>query len=688
MISAQEFDIVNKTFELATSGQLEAAEASARDFLATPNISSQGRIHGLNTLAYVLYQKDNLPGALDAYKLLLEQNGVDQKTRRQTNYTMAQLYVVQEDYDNGLKYLTSYMDSVTPTAGNYVFLAQTYYGLERYTDMVAPLESAMALANESGTEIKKDWWTLLSFAGRKSQDSELIARADDALIDGWPSEKLVGAAVLSQLNLGDTQRMSAAMQRYAERYPDGEMVTPLQVATLSGDPESVHKLVKSGADINALGEINRTPLHLAANFGLASMVELLLSLGADTGAHNSNGASALWFAAEHGDPAIFEMIWKAGGDITYKPSETSVMQLMAVAGETETVSAILDAEPDLVDSQGDRALSLAASKGQSAVTRLLIERGASPDYRREDGPTTLQRAIVSGDLETVVAVLEAGVDPNETYDDRLSSLSIAAGRGHINILRALINAGADVEAVNSVGRNSLFIAAQNGHHEIIEVLRGKGVATDAVDTFGTSPLMAAAIDNHWQSISLLIDAEADVNREYSSGTTVLAVAAGAGKSDIMKALLDAGADPNGGKDRQTPMHLAIANNQAAAVTQLVAAGADTLGEAYKSSNALFYAAVAEYPDVVEALIDSGAVALEPVVFLEGWRTRDVTKLLKSNGFKRVGRGNVERWSSGGQDDVSVVELRKQKATYSIADIVRMVTASGIDMSVWIKAGRP
>lgn len=685
-VSAQEFEIIEKTHELLESGRLDAAEASARDFLETPNIGSESRHHVLNTLAFILYKKDDTAGALETYEKLLDQNGLDRKMRQQTTYTMAQLHVVREEHEDALKYLTAYMETVTPTAANYVLQAQIYYAMDRYADMIEPLDKAMELARESGTEIKQDWWTLLLFAGQKTKDAALIARANDAIIAGWPSEEQAGKAILSQLNLGDADLMSNAMQRYADRYPDGDRVTPLQVAVMASDADSVSQLIAAGANIDAMGEINRTPLHLAADFGLTSMVELLLSLGADTGSVNSNGESALWFAALRGDAAIFRMIWQAGGDVTYKLGETSVLQLMVAAGVAEIVNEILDANPSLIESEGDLALSLAASKGHPAVVRLLTERGASLDYRLEDGPTTLQEAVLSGDLETVLAILEAGARPDEAYDGRHSPLAIAALYGHIDIAQALIDVGADVDATNSVNRGALFEAAQKGHDDIVKILLDNGAAADALDTYGTSPLVAAASGHAWQSVSLLVGAGADFDRQYDNGVSIFSAAAGAGEDELVAMLLDAGADPNGGNEDQTALAHAIANNRPTTVKLLVAAGAETLGKDNKSSNALTAAVINEHPDVIDALIESGAVALEPAVFLEGWQTRDVAKLLKRNGFKRVGRGDVERWSWGKGDDAVSVDVRKQKDPYSIADVVRMVKESEIDLAKWLIAG--
>jgi len=63
-------------------------------------------------------------------------------------------------------------------------------------------------------------------------------------------------------------------------------LTPLAWATISGQPEAVELLLRSGADPNARFRGNDTALHSAAFFGRIECVALLLNAGADASARN------------------------------------------------------------------------------------------------------------------------------------------------------------------------------------------------------------------------------------------------------------------------------------------------------------------------------------------------------------------------------------------------------------------
>ena len=69
---------------------------------------------------------------------------------------------------------------------------------------------------------------------------------------------------------------------------DNEGRTPLHLAALKGDSETVKVLISAGADIHALNEEGATPLHLAAESGHSEVVRILIEAGADGSARVSN----------------------------------------------------------------------------------------------------------------------------------------------------------------------------------------------------------------------------------------------------------------------------------------------------------------------------------------------------------------------------------------------------------------
>lgn len=65
--------------------------------------------------------------------------------------------------------------------------------------------------------------------------------------------------------------------------------TPLHVAAIRGDAESVSLLIRAGANVNAHGEMGFTPLHEAVLHGHCNVASRLLGLGASTSSVNDDG---------------------------------------------------------------------------------------------------------------------------------------------------------------------------------------------------------------------------------------------------------------------------------------------------------------------------------------------------------------------------------------------------------------
>jgi uncharacterized protein len=71
--------------------------------------------------------------------------------------------------------------------------------------------------------------------------------------------------------------------------------TPLCMAIMKGDTETVKKFIEYGADVNELSN-GLTPLMLAARFNKVEIISLLISKGADVKAKDEKGFTALKYA--------------------------------------------------------------------------------------------------------------------------------------------------------------------------------------------------------------------------------------------------------------------------------------------------------------------------------------------------------------------------------------------------------
>ena len=91
--------------------------------------------------------------------------------------------------------------------------------------------------------------------------------------------------------------------------------TPLMMAALKAEVDSVTALVAHGAAVNKDGW---SPLHYAATGGSAAIVKLLLSKGAALEARSPNGTTPLMMAARYGNEEAVDALLAAGADRTAK----------------------------------------------------------------------------------------------------------------------------------------------------------------------------------------------------------------------------------------------------------------------------------------------------------------------------------------------------------------------------------
>jgi hypothetical protein len=89
---------------------------------------------------------------------------------------------------------------------------------------------------------------------------------------------------------------------------DGD--TPLHFACVWGDIEAAEILLKSGADPNAVGDLNCTPLYNAVSFGHVRCAKLLLDAGASADSSNELDSTPRERALALGNPRMIALFSK------------------------------------------------------------------------------------------------------------------------------------------------------------------------------------------------------------------------------------------------------------------------------------------------------------------------------------------------------------------------------------------
>ncbi|KAK1809429.1 hypothetical protein LTR12_016209 [Friedmanniomyces endolithicus] len=150
----------------------------------------------------------------------------------------------------------------------------------------------------------------------------------------------------------------------------GELLAaPMRTAASSGDVQTVRRMLEAGVDVNRVAEDGGTALQIAAFRGQEAVVDLLLQWKADP-----NLSTPLMSAVGSGvSPKIAAKLIQAGAVAT-----PEALWRAASRGDTAAAKTLLEAGVDVnsVAEDGGAALSCAVQHGHADIVRLLIERGA------------------------------------------------------------------------------------------------------------------------------------------------------------------------------------------------------------------------------------------------------------------------------------------------------------------------
>jgi ankyrin repeat protein len=123
-------------------------------------------------------------------------------------------------------------------------------------------------------------------------------------------------------------------------------------------------------------------------------------------------------------------------------------------------------------SEQDKALVVAAGKGDLVEMRRLIDRGANVNTVALDDWTPLTRAADRGGVEAVRLLIASGGDVNKPSGD-LSPLFFAADGGHLAVVRLLLENGARLNLPEAGRQRFLQDVASHHDPELVKLMAGQ-----------------------------------------------------------------------------------------------------------------------------------------------------------------------------------------------------------------------
>lgn len=207
-----------------------------------------------------------------------------------------------------------------------------------------------------------------------------------------------------QLDFNDVRKRA---DYYSRTYSEAELIDQLVKSSMSGDKQTVIKLLHSGRKANSANRFGETPLMGAIFNGHNDIVEVLLAEGANPNAVDLKGNTPLHVAvARQNFPAVQYLI-RSGANID--PRNRSY--------DTPLLIATLNNSFDMVD--------------------MLVREGADVNKGNGDGLTPLHIAAYNNNIEIVKYLLYVGANANMVTKEGLKPYDLAYGR-NVDIARLLL----------------------------------------------------------------------------------------------------------------------------------------------------------------------------------------------------------------------------------------------------------
>ena len=247
-VSKAVFDTITKAQELVDAEDYPGALKILNGLYDPDKLTEYEQANVLNYIGFVYYNMDDVTNAIKTYERMVAIPTLEPQLKKATMYTLAQLHTMQENYARALTTLDQwFLMEPNPAPEPFILKAQNLYQVERYHDMIEPIENAMQVATKREKEIKEDWWVLLNFAYFQEENYEKVRDIQKTLLASWPQKNYWFSLAGAFTELGQDDDLinayaSAHTQNMLEK--ESELVTMAQLFMQREIPYMAAKLLE------------------------------------------------------------------------------------------------------------------------------------------------------------------------------------------------------------------------------------------------------------------------------------------------------------------------------------------------------------------------------------------------------------------------------------------------------------
>ena len=230
-VSKAVYDTITKAQDNVDAKDYDGALRILNRLYNPDKLTEYEQANVLNYLGFVYYNMDDMDNAIRVYTMQLSIPSLEPQTAKQTTYTLSQLNMMEEKYSTALDLLNRWFILETnPAPEPFVLKAQILYQLQRYKEMVQPIENAMQVALKRSKPIKEDWYVLLNFAYFQDENYVKVRDIQKILLETWPKKRYWFSLAGAYTELGEDQNLIAA---YDAAYTQGMLEKESEFVTMA-----------------------------------------------------------------------------------------------------------------------------------------------------------------------------------------------------------------------------------------------------------------------------------------------------------------------------------------------------------------------------------------------------------------------------------------------------------------------
>jgi tetratricopeptide (TPR) repeat protein len=230
-VSKDVYDRIQSAQEMVDAKDYQGALKSLNSLYNPDKLTEYEQSNVLNYIGFVYYNMDDIANAIRTYERMVAIPSLEEQLRKQTTYTLAQLYTMEENYTKALSTLDRWFQLETnPAPEPFILKAQNLYQAQRYSEMIEPIENAMQVAKKRGKDVKEDWYVLLNFAYFQQEDYRKVRDIQKILLVNWPKKRYWFSLAGAYTELGEDENLINA---YAAANDQGMLEKESELVTMA-----------------------------------------------------------------------------------------------------------------------------------------------------------------------------------------------------------------------------------------------------------------------------------------------------------------------------------------------------------------------------------------------------------------------------------------------------------------------